>query len=1100
MITSFTLVKRSLTYYSRAHLRSLFGAAVSTAVLVGALVVGDSVRESLRQTGLARLGRTELALASGDRLFRSQLAADVEKSAKQSTIPVLQLPAAAAASDGSARANNIAILGVTDRFWSFAPIPHGVGEIPADLVYLNEPLARQLRVTTGAEIVLRVHKPSDLSRDAPLAPDEKTSVALRLKVGPILSEKGLANFSLQASQTAPLNAFVSLRFLQERVGATNRANLLLTAATNGAPMDVARAQQALKTVWQLADAELQLRPVPGGIELRTARVFLDPAIATAATAIGGAQPVLTYFANELASGTNSTPYSMVCAAVSPFVPADMKDDEILVHQWLADDLRAKAGDPLRLAYYVVGPMRKLVEEHRDFRVRTVLPMSGITADRTLMPDFPGMTDAANCRDWDTGFPIQTDKIREKDEKYWTDFRGTPKAFVTLKAGQAMWSNRFGNLTAIRYPGGDAQTLEKTLRDKIDPAMAGLQFEAVRARILNASAQGQDFGELFLSFSFFLMISALLLMALLFQFGIEQRMSEAGTLLALGFTPRYVRRLMLFEGSLLALLGTLPGMIGGLLYAKAMLFGLSTLWSQAINRAEIEFHGKPSTVLTGAVIAAIVAAASMALTLRKKFKQPARELQAGASEESTRPQHAGTGKTWVLTLACGAAAVVMIVAAIARHLSDQPGLFFGAGALLLVAGISAWSIVLNRLALTPGSSKVSLAGMGLRNATRHRARSRAVIILLASGSFLVAAVGVFRLDTPAGLEKRSSGTGGFALLGQSSLPVVHDLNSDSGQQFYGIDKKAMTEVSVVPLRVREGEEASCLNLNRAQKPRLLGVDPALLQQRHAFSFASAAKGSSIESGWLLLQSAANDPDVVPAIGDAASIQWALGKRIGDVIPYTDERGKTFKLKLVASVANSILQGSLLIAEKEFIQRFPSESGYRMFLMDAPSKQADAVAAALSRALQDVGLEVSRADARLAALNAVQNTYLNTFQVLGGLGVLLGSVGLGVIVLRNVHERRGEIALLQAVGFQVATVRWLVLCEHGALLLMGLAAGIAAAGAAVLPSILSPSQEPPYRWIVWTVVALLCSGLLWTWAATRLAVRGPILESLHESDLE
>ena len=46
------------------------------------------------------------------------------------------------------------------------------------------------------------------------------------------------------------------------------------------------------------------------------------------------------------------------------------------------------------------------------------------------------------------------------------------------------------------------------------------------------------------------------------------------------------------------------------------------------------------------------------------------------------------------------------------------------------------------------------------------------------------------------------------------------------------------------------------------------------------------------------------------------------------------------------------------------------------------------------------EASESEQKVAELNAVQNTYLQTFQILGGLGLLLGSAGLGVVVLRNV----------------------------------------------------------------------------------------------------
>src|SRR4029079_19186561 len=111
-----------------------------------------------------------------------------------------------------------------------------------------------------------------------------------------------------------------------------------------------------------------------------------------------------------------------------------------------------------------------------------------------------------------------------------------------------------------------------------------------------------------------------------------------------------------------------------------------------------------------------------------------------------------------------------------------------------------------------------------------------------------------------------------------------------------------------------------------------------------------------------------------------------------------------------------------------------------LIDAPSNTVAQTASVLMRGLQDAGLELVPAVQRLDAFNAVQNTYLSTFQVLGGLGLLVGSAGLGVVVLRNVLERRGELALLQAVGFRRWSLQWLVLSEHGGLLVLGLGVGM------------------------------------------------------------
>ena len=133
--------------------------------------------------------------------------------------------------------------------------------------------------------------------------------------------------------------------------------------------------------------------------------------------------------------------------------------------------------------------------------------------------------------------------------------------------------------------------------------------------------------------------------------------------------------------------------------------------------------------------------------------------------------------------------------------------------------------------------------------------------------------------------------------------------------------------------------------------------------------------------------------VPAIVDQATLQWALQKKIGDTLEYRDDQGATFKVRLAATVAGSILQGQLLISERQFIRRFANHAGYRYFLIDAPVSAADAVATHLSRALQDRGLEIVPAWRRLAEFQEVQNTYLSIFQVLGGLGWLLGTAGLG-----------------------------------------------------------------------------------------------------------
>ncbi|MCX6995986.1 MAG: hypothetical protein NTV49_02615 [Kiritimatiellaeota bacterium] len=120
----------------------------------------------------------------------------------------------------------------------------------------------------------------------------------------------------------------------------------------------------------------------------------------------------------------------------------------------------------------------------------------------------------------------------------------------------------------------------------------------------------------------------------------------------------------------------------------------------------------------------------------------------------------------------------------------------------------------------------------------------------------------------------------------------------------------------------------------------------MEQRGAFTFASPG------GRWLLLDQPQAD-GAVPALGDEQTVLWALGKKLGDTLPYTDERGQTFTLRIVGVLASSILQGSLLISEQHFTARFPSTAGYRVFLIDAPEGRSAEVAGTLSRALQDRG---------------------------------------------------------------------------------------------------------------------------------------------------
>ena len=1096
-MTTCSLVLNSFRFYARSHVGTLLGVALGAMVLVGAMLVGESVRGSLRDMAEARLGRVELALPSNDRLFRAELASQLHDELRTGTAALLQLPGVAKRPSGETRANNVVVMGVNEAFWKLALEPPEFAGIPEDSIVLNERLAKQLGVKKGNRVNLRVHNPSQLSRDAPMAPIEDSTASLaQLEVLAIVSDAEFGRFSLQASQVPPYNAFVSLGQLQEAIEKPAMANLMLVgqAQSPAKSPTTDQAQAALARHWQLADAQAQLLQLPDGkgIELRSPRVFLDPPLAKAALEVSTeATEVLTYFVNKIQLGDNATPYSMV-AALDGFAPGT-----IWLNQWTADDLQARVGDEVELSYYTVGTMRQLEERTAKFTVGGIIAMDDPRADRTLMPEFPGMTDSANCADWDTGFPMDLDAIRDKDEDYWDQYKGTPKAFISLASGQEFWSNRFGDLTAVRFASTDDKAaLGQELLAKLNPIDTGLTFRDIRGQADDSVSNSMDFGLLFMGFSFFLIASALMLISLLFQFTMEKRTRETGILLAVGIPAKRVCRMLLLEGGLIALTGCVIGGAAGTVYARLILDGLATNWREAVASATLTYHSSSTAWSLGLLSAFVIALGTIWCSLRKLNKQTAHELLAGESPENTQTHKSAKRATAIGSLlAVGAFALVSIA-------ELTPITFYTAGTMLLLAGLAFASARLTRLAKAGAlgqADRLSLAGLGQRNAARRRRRSMATVGMLACGSFMIASIGVFQKDATIDANERTSGTGGFALIGEAAIAVVHDMN-DAGQRadHYSLDEELMAGVGFVPFRLRDGDHANCLNLNRAQQPRLLGGKPEQLNGR--FTFAAILDG--LEPGdnpWALLETARATlklgDDVVPAIADQSAMKYALGMKIGDTIDYTDEHGITFKVMFVAQMADSILQGNLLISESDFIKRYPGESGYRVFLVDAPAENREAVGVELNTALENHGFEWVSAMQRLGELNAVQNTYLNTFQVLGGLGLLLGSLGLGVVVMRNVQERKSELALLRAIGFEKRTIKRFVLGEYIGLLIGGLLIGTVSAGLAVLPTVLSPTTDVPYALLGATLGSVLLLAGLWTWIATNLSLRGNLLEGFR-----
>ncbi len=1084
-------ILKSLWYAKRTHGAVLLAAAVGTAVLVGALSVGDSMRFSLGQSMVQRLGKTELALTVPHGFVTTDLCTRLSAAMDASVAPVLYSRGIVSDGSGNRRINQVNIYGVDSRFFQLGEGGNPMEGMGTDSVVTNDAVLEKLAIKIGDTVVLRLDKPEALSRDLVLVSEDNRSVASRLTVGAVALPDQMGRFSLEANQAVALNVFVRIDWLAQQMEQQGMANVLLVSNTKTTE---AQANQAIAACWDAEDVGLEVVTLSSNraCELRSRRVFFETSISEILLAdTDQVSGVLTYFVNQLQTNGKHTPYSMVSAVEGPSLGLpDLGPEDMVVSQWLADDLNLSVDQDVAVTYYVPGvQQRGLVEEQKTFQVRQIIPMDHPAVDANLMAEFPGMTDVDNCRDWDTGVPVDLEKIRDKDEDYWDLYKGSPKAFVSLAAGQALWANQYGNLTAVRVAGpndaGERQM--RRLLTTLDPVALGLYFNPVRVLSEQALAQGTDFGPLFLGLSMFLIAGAMILTGLLFAFSVESRADQTGLLLALGLSGRSVMCVYLLEGVALSVVGAVVGVGLGLLYAKGLTLALNYLWKDAIASALVLFFASPKSCVIGAVSGIVTAVMAMGLTLRGQRRLQARALLAGDTGTPQKPRRDRVN-LWVAGLALIGA--VVMVAVPSQDSQALAGLFFGAGALCLVFGLCLSDWLLGRLLKTWHGQTLSTPSLALRNTTRRRSRSVAVICLLAVGVFVVVAVCANRRDPLATSLSRSSGTGGFAWIGQFSAGVLQNLNSPQGQDALGLDQALLDKTQFVPMRVHDGDEASCLNLNRAQSPRLLSVNPHALASR--FTFVKTLEPT--EQPWLLLNLDLG-PNEVPVITDFSTAQWGLGKKLGDSLTYRDDQGQVFNARIVAVMGVSMLQGNLIMAESQFTARFKSEEGYRQVLIETDPNQSQAVEAHLTDRLQDLGLSLTGSRERLAALSQVENTYLNMFLALGGLGLVLGSVGLALVVLRNLLDRRAEFAMLRAVGLDRTLIRKLAFYEHWGLLLAGLFWGTVAAAIAVAPAVRMSSYKVPYTGIILLLGGMAAFGALWVWMAVQAALRGTLMESLR-----
>ncbi|MHB9132459.1 MAG: ABC transporter permease [Armatimonadota bacterium] len=1107
-MTPLRLIARSLCYYWRTGVLVLLGIAVATAVITGSLIVGNSVSGSLRKTALQRLGRIDAALVS-PRFFREAVAQEIAQANPGSTIvPIALLHGAVRNAAGEATIPNITIIGVDDADFNKLYHPPHLPSLTGRQAVINDALARDLDVTDGDALLISVDRQVTQPSTSLFShrKREKTVHTMRLQVTGILPAVGVGAFALDAGTYTPRNLFVSRTWLTAQLGKADLANAILATGSTQASL-----QTSFRQACTLRDFGLTLTPHPqqGYLVLHSdGIVFNDTQIHATVDAAKACHAMQMSTSMYLATtvqkvGGSSVSYALIAGSDSsdPAVKdKSMGSKSIILNEWTARDLDAHPGDRVRLSYFIPSRDGVYRTASADF---TVLDITDKTGDPDLVPPFEGITTAKTITDWSPPFPIDMRRVTARDEEYWQRYRTTPKALLTLNALRSMWQHGPENAQAdwvtgvylVPDHGTDLNTLQaqfpNTLLQRLSPEEMGMVFRPVREQALAAAKGTNDFGELFLSMSFFLVLAAAGLAGMMMRLLAMRRAGEIGIMLAGGISHGTILRVIIGEGIVLTVAGVILGVPIGALYAYGIIHALASWWQGAVGTSALWVFITPSSLLIGAISGLIIGVLTVtwaAWTLRKRAPL---ELLSGAQAMGMLPSSKRRNITHGLF-------IVMLLFPLGLFLAgahlDRQTVFFGSGASLLIAGLLGCYVGLLHSLDIRGI--LSLPRLALRSAAANRGRSMLVIGLLSGAAFLLVTVAANTRDySRADVTQRDSGAGGFTLRAVSSLPIRYDFGTSTGRAnlaFTPEDEKLFADVTVLSFLASPGDDISCLNISRATYPRILGVSDEMITRG---GFHITTEIASPNNPWQLLKN--KNKQTVPTFGDTDSVLWSLRSNLGQIYTMPGSHGKQISLRFAGLLSGSIFAGELLVDEQHFRQLYPEVDAPSYFLIATPPGKEETVAAALRRNLGDLGLDIRSTREVLNDYSRVQNTYLATFMALGGLGLLLGTLGLVVVLLRNAQERRSEFALLLATGFHQADIARLLVIENAGLLVVGICCGAISALIAIIPQITTAEARVNWMSLCTVLGGILIIGLASSVAAAwSTAGNRKLIEALRE----
>ncbi len=490
----------------------ILGLMISTAVITGSLVVGDSMEYLVYSSTFENLGEVDLVIRSGEFFnyeYYSKLADNSTISTKIDKLaPIILLPCSLESIANKRRENKANLFGFNGQFASFGKFTSASnGEKLSDSklalgnneIIINERLANRLELDINDNVRLFINNPSFKLESIYSTQVGFNSISRTLIIKHIVRNDDLGRLQLDGRTSDTSNIYIDINYLQNILKVENKINTILISLKGDEHSGLTHEDSTSKLLGQSLDNIIgyewlgyELNYTDSQyLRLMNKDIFFDDGINNilsnikAETNLNFAySPIMTYFVNSITliqnindnNDNNDNPnkynniinYSMITGldieidstfgefkVISPVSASSTGSDlhiavdDIILIDTAAERLGARVGDWVTVEYMALDRMYNIYNTTHNFQVKYIISLTGKAKDPLLMPDFPGLQGKLDCVNWDPPFPIDLSRITEEDRQYWFDNRGSPRAYITLSQAQALWSTKLGSYTMIK---------------------------------------------------------------------------------------------------------------------------------------------------------------------------------------------------------------------------------------------------------------------------------------------------------------------------------------------------------------------------------------------------------------------------------------------------------------------------------------------------------------------------------------------------------------------------------------------------------------------------------------------------------------------------